>query len=47
MLGRLTRETVNELADITAESLGWSIEQKAAEVQRTLQLLSDRHGVQF
>jgi glycerol-3-phosphate dehydrogenase len=45
MLGRLTRDGVIELADVLGESLGWGSEQKNAEVERTLRLLSDRHGV--
>jgi glycerol-3-phosphate dehydrogenase len=45
MLGRLTKEIVLELADILGDSLGWSVDQKNAEVARVLHLLSDRHGV--
>jgi glycerol-3-phosphate dehydrogenase len=45
MLGRLTKEIVLELADILGDSLGWSVDQKNAEVARALHLLSDRHGV--
>lgn len=45
MLGRLTREAVNEIADAMAEPLGWDRERKNAEVERTLRLLADRHGV--
>src|SRR5919106_3030084 len=44
MLGRLTREMVNELADVFANALGWNAEQKAAEVARTLSILADRPG---
>jgi glycerol-3-phosphate dehydrogenase len=47
MLGRLTKDALLELADILAESLGWDVEQKNAEAARTLNLLSDRHGVQL
>jgi len=45
MLGRLTKDIVEELADVLGDSLAWSSEQKIAEVQRTLRLLGDRHGV--
>ena len=45
MLGRLTKEIVLELADVLGDSLGWSVDQKNAEVARALHLLSDRHGV--
>jgi glycerol-3-phosphate dehydrogenase len=47
MLGRLTKDIIVELADVLGDSLGWSSEQKNAEVARTLRLLSDRHGVQL
>lgn len=47
MLGRLTREAVLELAEIMGEGLGWNAEQKAGEVDRTLALLRDRHGVRL
>ncbi len=47
MLGRLSKVDIEELADILAESLGWNAGQKNAEVQRTLRLLADRHGVQL
>ncbi len=45
MLGQLTKESMFELADILGESLHWNGEQKKAEVERALRLLSDRHGV--
>ena len=47
MLGHLTKDSLLELADVLAESLGWDAEQKNAEVSRTLELLSDRHGVRL
>lgn len=47
MLGQLTKESVDELADGMGESLGWSREQKNAEVARARRLLADRHGVQL
>lgn len=47
MLGLLTREMVDELAGVLANALGWSKEQKKAEVERTLSILADRHGVKL
>lgn len=45
MLGRIRRETIDELAGIFSNALGWNAEQKQAEVARTLSILADRHGV--
>ena len=45
MLGRITREMIEELARVLGNALGWNDEQKAAEVARTLSILADRHGV--
>ncbi|HAV78705.1 MAG TPA: hypothetical protein DCX53_15255 [Anaerolineae bacterium] len=45
MLGRLTREMVDELAGTLANMLGWTNEQREAEAARTLSILADRHGV--
>jgi glycerol-3-phosphate dehydrogenase len=47
MLGGLTREALDELADVIGESLGWTAEQKKVEVKRTLSILVDRHGVRL
>ena len=47
MLGRLTRAGVEEIADAMGAVLGWNVELKTAEVERTLRLLSDRHGVRL
>jgi glycerol-3-phosphate dehydrogenase len=47
MLGHLTRERVNELADVLGESIGWNDERKAAEAARTFRLLEDRHEVRL
>ncbi len=46
MLGRLTKANVEEIADAMGAALGWSVEQKTAEAERTLRLLADRHGVE-
>ncbi|MEP6894080.1 MAG: glycerol-3-phosphate dehydrogenase/oxidase, partial [Chloroflexota bacterium] len=45
MLGRVTRETVEELADVFANVFNWDAAQKQAEVKRTLFILADRHGL--
>ena len=45
MLGRVTHESIEELADVFANILGWDAEQKQTEVKRTLFILADRHGL--
>ncbi|MBL8079791.1 MAG: glycerol-3-phosphate dehydrogenase/oxidase [Anaerolineales bacterium] len=47
MLGRLSKQSIEELSNVVGDSLGWKAEQKTAEVARALRLLADRHGVQF
>jgi len=47
MLGRVTRETVEEVAGVFSNVLDWDAERKQAEVARTLSILADRHGVQL
>lgn len=47
MLGKVTRETVDELAGVFANVLGWNDEQRQVEVARTLSILADRHGVRL
>jgi len=47
MLGRVTRETVEELVGVFSNVLDWDAERKQAEVARTLSILADRHGVQL
>ena len=47
MLGRVTREMIDELAGIFSNHFGWKPEQREAEVARTLSILADRHGVQL
>jgi len=47
MLGRLTHESVEELAGVLANALDWTKEQIQAEVERTMSILADRHGVQL
>ena len=38
---------VQEMAGILAARLGWTEVQKKAEVQRTVELLKERHGVEL
>ena len=47
MLGRVTREMIEELAGVFSNVLGWKAEERQAEVERTLSLLADRHGVRL
>jgi glycerol-3-phosphate dehydrogenase len=47
MLGRITRDTIDELAGIFSNALGWNSEQRKTEVARTLSILADKHGVQL
>lgn len=45
MLGRVTREMIDELASIFANLLGWDREKTEAEVTRMLSILAGHHGV--
>jgi glycerol-3-phosphate dehydrogenase len=47
MLGRLSKQGIEELADVMGDCLGWNADKKAAEMAQTLRILADRHGVQF
>jgi len=38
---------LDELAGVLANALGWTKEQRAAEVARTLSILVNRHGVRL
>jgi hypothetical protein len=44
-LGHLNRPLIDELAHIVAEALDWNNAQKKAEIERTLGILLDKHGV--
>jgi glycerol-3-phosphate dehydrogenase len=46
-LGELNLALIEELADAVGAGLDWNPDQKRAEVQRTLEILKDRHGVEF
>ena len=45
MLGRVTREMIDDLAGIFSNVLGWDAKQRESEVTRTLSILADKHGV--
>ena len=47
MLGRVTRQMIDELAGIFANALGWTKEERQSEVVRTLSILEDRHGARL
>ncbi len=47
MLGRVERETIDELAGIFTNYFGWKPEQRESEVRRTLSILADKHGVRL
>ena len=47
MLGEVTRDLIDELADICTGTLNWSEERKAEEVQRAIDLLRDKHRVEL
>lgn len=47
MLGQVSRPLLDELAEVIGGALGWSVEQKAAEIQRSLEVLKTRHGVEL
>jgi glycerol-3-phosphate dehydrogenase len=44
-VGGVTIDLLDELADVMAESLDWTAEERADEVQRTLDVLRESHGV--
>jgi glycerol-3-phosphate dehydrogenase len=46
-LGHLNHPLIDELADILAEVLGWINENKKAEIERTLGILLDKHGIRL
>ena len=46
-LGNVTRPVVEEIAAIMGASLGWSGEQVKAEVERTLGILKEFHGIEL
>ena len=47
MLGELSRELLNELGDLCADTLRWSEERTKDEVQRVLEVLRVKHRVEL
>ena len=47
MLGRLTHEAVDEIAEALGESLDWEGEQRKDEMTRVLNLLEEKHKVRL
>ncbi len=47
MLGRATRQRIEELADLAADALVWNNSRKADEISRLEQLLRSKHGMNF
>jgi glycerol-3-phosphate dehydrogenase len=46
-LGQLTRPLTEELANALSDALGWTEDQKKAELAHALKTLADRHGVKL
>jgi len=46
-LGLLDRNVIDELAGVVAQAIGWSVEFKEDEINRTLEILKDRHGIEL
>jgi glycerol-3-phosphate dehydrogenase len=47
MLGRLSGESVREIAQVVGESLGWDQNRTSDEIQRSLTILSDLHNARL
>jgi glycerol-3-phosphate dehydrogenase len=47
MLGKLTRESVVEIAEVIAEHLAWNAERTRAEIADALGVLKDKHQVEL
>ncbi len=47
VLGNLSKEIINEIAEAAAKALDWTDEQKNAEISRAIHLLEDKHGVRL
>lgn len=46
-LGHVTLPMVQEMAEIMGQSLGWSSEQRQTEIEHTLKVLAEIHGVRL
>jgi glycerol-3-phosphate dehydrogenase len=47
ILGKLTRERVEELSVVLGDALGWEVDRKKAEAARLLSTLADKHSVRL
>jgi len=47
MLGRLTRDSLQELASVIGMALDWSDETQAAEIAHTLEILKSKHRTEL
>ncbi len=39
--------SLDELAGVAAQAIGWSAEFQQDEIKRTLEILKDRHGIEL
>ena len=46
-LGRVTKEGLAELAEITAEALDWDEQKKIEEIDRVIGILKTKHQMNF
>jgi glycerol-3-phosphate dehydrogenase len=46
-LGELNLPLIKEMADVVGSELGWNALQKQTEIERSLNILADKHGVTF
>jgi glycerol-3-phosphate dehydrogenase len=46
-LGELSLPLIQEMADVVGCELGWNGSQKQTEIERSLDILADKHGVTF
>ena len=44
-LGQLTERNLADLAGVVAEAIGWSTDFQQSEIERTVELMADQHGV--
>ena len=46
-LGELSLPLIQEMADVVGCELGWNASQKQTEIERSLDILADKHSVTF
>jgi hypothetical protein len=44
-MGRLSSEIIEELAPVVGEELGWSTSHVEFEIDRTVEILKENHGI--